>query len=78
MWTSDGSQIFDWWVSETDILNGGGAIHEEDDRVVFEVNSGFGSLPKGSIYWKVAVFLDTPDEKRQISPWSSQRRIVHK
>lgn len=71
----DGSDYFDWWVSETDILNGGGAIHEQDDHVVYEVNSGFGSLPPGIAYWKVAVFLDTPEEKRQVSPWSGKRRI---
>jgi hypothetical protein len=76
--TSDDSEHFDWWVSEADILNGGGAIHQEPDRVVYEVNSGFGSLPQGRTYWKVAVCLDTPAEKRQISPWSRERRIVHR
>ena len=74
--TGDRSGQFDWWVSEADILNGGGAIHEEADRVVYEVNSGFGSLPPGRAFWRVAVFLDTPDEKRQVSPWSRERRIM--
>jgi hypothetical protein len=76
VWMADGSGYFDWWASETDIRNSGGAIHEQADGVVYEVNSGFGSLPAGKAYWKVAVFLDTPDEKRQVSPWSRQRRIT--
>jgi hypothetical protein len=78
MWTADGSDYFDWWVSEADILNGGGAIHEQADRVVYEVNSGFGPLPAGKTYWKVAVFLDSPSEKSQVSPWSRRRRITKK
>jgi hypothetical protein len=74
----DDSATFDWWVSEADILNGGGAIHEEDDRVIYEVNSGFGPLPKGRTFWKVAIVLDTPDEKRLVSPYSRERRIVYR
>jgi hypothetical protein len=74
--TEDGLQVFDWWVSEEDILNGGGAIHEEEGRIRYEVNSGFGRLPRGRLYWKVGVFLDAPDDKRQISPWSMERRIL--
>jgi uncharacterized protein YgiM (DUF1202 family) len=78
MWTADGADYFDWWVSETDILNGGGSIHEQEDRVVYEVNSGFGPLPPGKAFWKVGVFLDTPDEKSQVSPWSRRRRITQR
>jgi hypothetical protein len=78
VWTADGSDRFDWWVSEADILNGGGAIHEQVDSVVYEVNSGFGALPPGKAFWQVAVYLDTPAEKRQVSPWSRKRRIIIK
>jgi uncharacterized protein YgiM (DUF1202 family) len=74
--TADRTQVFDWWASEADILGGGGAIHEEEDRVVYEINSGVGALPGRSVYWRVAIFLDTPEEQTQVSPWSRERRIA--
>jgi hypothetical protein len=74
--TADRSDFFEWRASEADILGGGGAIHEQEDRVLYEVNSGFGSLPRGRVSWRVAIFYDTPDETRQVSPWSRERRIV--
>jgi hypothetical protein len=72
---ASGPEAIDWWVSEEDILNGGGAIHEEEDRVVYEINSGFGSIPKGKAYWSIAIALDTLEEKRLISPRTRPRGI---
>ena len=74
--SADGSASFDWWVSEADLLAGGGAIYAQDDGFVYEVNSGIGPLPPGEAAWRVAIYLDTPSAKRQISPWSPERRII--
>jgi hypothetical protein len=75
LWASGVGQVSDWWASEADILNGGGAIHVEPDRVVYEINSGVGRFSARVVYWKVAIFYDTPEEKRQVSPWSRHRVI---
>jgi uncharacterized protein YraI len=76
--SANGLDQFDWWVSEADILAGGGAIHAQGDGYVYEVNSGLGSLPPGKAFWRIAVFVDTPAEKRQVSPGSAERPIVRK
>jgi hypothetical protein len=76
--TLDRSDHFDWWMTETDILNAGGAIREENGYIIYELNSGFGHLPKGIHYWKIAIVLDTPEEKRLVSPYSMERRILRR
>ena len=78
VWMSDGSDAFEWRASEADILNGGGAIHEQADGILYEINSGFGQLSKGPAYWKVGIFVDTPTDNSQIGEWSRRRRIVIK
>jgi hypothetical protein len=69
---------FAWGASREDILNGGGSISSVNEGVLYEINSGFGSVPNGRAVWRVAIILDTLTEKRQISPWSEERPIVKK
>jgi hypothetical protein len=73
--SADGVNQSDWWVSEADILAAGGAIRAQADGFVYEINSGLGSLPPGKAFWRVAIFRDTPSDKRQMSPWSQERQI---
>lgn len=67
---------FDWWVSEQDILHGGGAIHAVPGGFLYEVNSGLGRIPSGEAVWKVAVFDDRLEVKRPVCGWSEERGIV--
>jgi hypothetical protein len=74
----DGSDSFDWWVSEADILAGGGAIYAQGDGFVYEVNSGIGPLTRGEAFWRVAIYFDAPTDKRPVSPPSEERQIYKK
>jgi hypothetical protein len=66
---------FDWWASEQDILDGGGAIHAVLGAFAYEVNSGLGNIPPGEAFWRVTVVDDRPGVKRPVCPWSEERRI---
>jgi len=69
---------FAWGASREDILHGGGSIASVKEGVLYEINAGFGDLPRGRAVWKVAISLDTSTGQRQISPWSEERPIVNK
>ena len=69
---------FVWSASKADILHGGGSISNVQGGVLYEINAGFGSVPAGKAAWQVAIVLDTPSVKRQISPWSEARPIVRR
>ena len=69
---------FDWWASEQDILDGGGAIYAVPGAFVYEVNSGLGPIPSGEAFWRVVVYDDRPGVKRAVCPWSEGRGIVKK
>jgi hypothetical protein len=68
----------DWWVSEQDILDGGGAIHAVPGAFVYEVNSGLAGIPSGEAFWRVAVYEDRPEVKQAVCPWSEERPIEKK
>jgi len=73
-----GPDLGDWWVSESGILGGGGAIHELEGGYLFEVNFGLSRYPEGEAYWSVAVYGEkSPEEKWQVSDWSERRQIFH-
>lgn len=76
--SANGVDEFDWWVSEADLLNSGGAIRAQGKEFVYEVNSGLGPLPPGEAFWRVSIFEDTPSAKRQVSPSSQERQIFKK
>jgi hypothetical protein len=67
---------FDWWVSERDLLDGGGAIYAVPGGFLYEVNSGLGDIPNGEAVWRVAAFDDRPGVKRPVCGWSEGRGIV--
>jgi hypothetical protein len=69
---------FAWSARREDILYGGGAISRMEEGVLYEINAGFGDVPRGKAVWRVAITLDTLTEERQISPWSEERPIVNK
>jgi hypothetical protein len=64
-----------WWANETDILLGGGSIHELPNGYQFEVNYGLDSIPAGTATWQVAIVEEKEGVKRLVSPWSQERAI---
>jgi hypothetical protein len=73
-----GQELSDWWITEADILNNGGAIGETEGGYLFEVNLGLQEYPGGEALWSVAVYGEKSAEERwQISEWSEQRQIFH-
>jgi hypothetical protein len=84
-----GPEVFEWWVSEGGLLDGGGAIHpmpaqtivsegkvyQVGDSFRFEINAGVRPLPPGAALWSVAVVGERPEKKWQISQRSEERLI---
>jgi hypothetical protein len=80
---------FEWWLTEEELLAGGGAIHPMPAQTLviegtayqvsegyrFEVNAGVGPISLGTARWSIAVVGETSSRKWQISQRSEERLI---
>jgi AAA domain-containing protein len=64
-----------WWASEQEILDGGGAIQSAEEGYRFEINYRLDGVPVGDASWQIAIMRIVP-VGAQVSAWSEARPIV--